>query len=138
MAKEFDRFDVNAKFVLQGRDELRVVLQVEISVDYIQVSPVGDMVDFYVLQQSMNVEGVHRLFTCSHCGCCGCAGRWDGVQVSFDGDTIEWKDLDVDKHWVFQRDSIQESIDYVQKQIEDYKPLIDKAGLELEINFSFG
>lgn len=95
------------------KNQLTIASEVTLTINGVAPYPDDDIIDFELLKSTLLMDGNYFLFTCS-CGVPGCGGRTKGIKTNYSNKYIYWNDLDYDKNWVFEFDSLKFQIDEIE------------------------
>lgn len=89
----------------------------------------SDIIDIGEFFESLDSEGEFKIFSC----CCGipeCSGWIRGIQVRHLNQYIEWTNLNNRKTWVFEKESLQQSLEAINQEVENYKIFFKEKGID--------
>jgi hypothetical protein len=111
------------------------ILYLKCSLTIDGVSPLqnhDDDFDLCALFKSLKTDGSYLIFTCS-CGIAGCAGYHEGVHVSIDKETINWKDLDFDKSYEFATSDFKNKVEQIYSELLNWRQQTILKNVDLKI-----
>lgn len=89
----------------------------------------SDIVDAYLLLESMEKEGTYFIFSCC-CGMPDCSGWEQGVEVIHEEGIIVWNLLDHNKTFRFDRKKMEEDTKEVKLEVKNYKVYFAEKEIE--------
>ena len=90
----------------------------------------SDIINISEFLDSLEAEGEFEIFSC----CCGipeCSGWKRGIQVKhIDQQYIEWANLNNNKTWLFEKESLLKDLETVNEEVENYKTFFKEKGID--------
>jgi len=130
--ENISRIEVNlTTFFDRFGNVLQIDHELEFLIDGEAPYPYGDIVDVQNLKESLTQSGRFFIFNCS-CGHPECTGRTEGVEVTLDGELVIWEDLDYDKKWILNTETIIAQLRGIQGDITFYKKLLTRNGVKYD------
>lgn len=115
--------------VLHNQQEVHMQGDINLRFDGKTPYEEDDIIEYDTLLESVKADGCYMIFSCS-CGIPECAGRYNGIKVSHFDNKIEWIDLDTDKRWIFDKNSLINQLNTVRKEARDYKAFFKRKEID--------
>jgi hypothetical protein len=127
MADQFDniRIELLVTAARNGQQNIWMQGDLEIYINGEKCYDDGDIIDAQAFEDSLKTPGTYFIYSCS-CGIPGCAGYEYGIQVSHDGDSIMWNDLDNKTKVTLDRKEMIKQLHDLRKQAKDYRLFFKK------------
>ena len=88
----------------------------------------NDTVDLELFLESLEKDGEYFIFTCI-CGMPNCGGWEKGIEVSTQGDIVQWIDDKSEKTWRFDRTHILKQVADLKKEARFFKKYFKGKGI---------
>ncbi|KFF06265.1 hypothetical protein [Flavobacterium reichenbachii] len=131
MEKTLDTINIELKVyaVLSEPDNIWMQGDIEIFINGEKPYNEGDIIDSYILQESLIKNGSYFIFSCS-CGIPQCSGWLKGINVTHTTNTITWEDLNHNKIWNFEKSKIEQDLKNINEEVKIFKQYF--AGKKIE------
>lgn len=117
--------------VLGVQDGKKVWMQGQLSININGVKPYGDsdIINAEILLKSLQQDGAYHIFSCC-CGLPSCSGWVKKIKVSTFQNTLEWIDPNSNNTWYLNKDSLQEQLKSVQREVQFFKKYFKEKGIK--------
>lgn len=122
MGESLDNISIELKVcaVLSDADNIWMQGDIEIFINGEKPYQEGDIIDSYILQDSLIKDGEYFIFSC----CCGvpeCSGWIKGIKVTHLENIVKWEDLNNNKTWFLEKSKIEEYLKTINEEVKIFK-----------------
>jgi hypothetical protein len=131
MEESLDSIAIELKVfaVLSDPDNIWMQGDLEILINGEKPYKDGDIIDSYILQESLMKDGEHFIFSC----CCGipeCSGWIKGIKVTHLENTVKWEDLNNNRTWYLEKNKIDEDLKDINEEVKLFKKYFANKEIE--------